>query len=59
MPTVATQTDITTITTKGFQMWCSKFMDKADDIQPHTKLQPKNILYKNKNKKPSLSHRFW
>ena len=34
MPTVATQTDISTVTALGFKEWCIQNRDKVDDIPP-------------------------
>lgn len=54
MPTVATQTDTTTITKGGFKDWCSRNMDLVDNIPLPISLPKLRIGgYKNRQLPPS------
>tara|TARA_Y100001935_G_C16952812_1_gene335507 strand:- start:191 stop:391 length:201 start_codon:yes stop_codon:yes gene_type:complete len=45
MPSVATQTDISTVSPSGFATWCTTHMDVADGISIED-YSPKNKLFK-------------
>ena len=45
MPSVATQTDISTVSPSGFATWCTKNMDTADGIS-FEDYSPKNKLFR-------------
>ena len=45
MPSVATQTDISTVSPSGFATWCATHMDVADGINTEGS-SPKHKLFK-------------
>jgi len=48
MPTVATQTYISTVSSEGFNKWCNNNMDTVDRIPSiNTSNMRKNLLKKN------------
>ena len=56
MPSVATQTDASTVTTRGFRTWCRQNMDVVDGIQPR-ETPPSTHLWESTNKKVGTSHK--
>tara|TARA_Y100000590_G_C15171769_1_gene807662 strand:- start:454 stop:618 length:165 start_codon:yes stop_codon:yes gene_type:complete len=50
MPSVATQTDISTITESGFRIWCRQNMDLADGLTELPVKTPKAHIWDIKKK---------